>query len=495
VSNLRARTLLSLSALCASLALAPAAYSATPATPAMPPAPAASAPPAASGASATSAPSAAELDAAIAKLADGDAEIRKLAARTLSSTPAEALPLLEVRVLRAPEGGTGPIWLTYDKLRKSLPPGTKEDDFDWAQAAAGAGNTPGARGLALIAAGMRAAERQGGVIGARLLVKLSVEHKGIFKPLATAALKRMGDHAVAALVEVRRDPDKDLRNFANKLLDGMGRFLPQDAVQVKDPQSLADVLVAFGKAKDPDALRVVISYLNADRVAVRDSARWAIAQFGADAKPILKETYEAFSGEKVSDDLPADKLLASLLGAYDKVRLAEVFHLLDEGIAHRDAGRLEEAIASFDALLARAPTFDRRAELAPAYFELGKRTAAKDRTQGRVLMSKAARLATGTPLSASIEAELAFLEAQDLLDHGVADTALLRKVVQLDPNHQGARDLLTRLESEERVRDDRFRRWAGAGAAGLVAALLAVLLVGRGKKAPPPSPRRPVRVA
>lgn len=479
------RNAFALVALSASLALASPASAAVP-TP----------PPAAPSASASSTLGAAEIDATIARLADADAEIRKGAARALSSTPVDALPLLEVRVLRAPDGGTGPIWLTYDKLKKSLPAGTKEDDFDWSTAAAGAGNGPGPRGLALIAAGMRAAERQGGVVGARLLVKLTAEHKGIFKPLSTSALKRMGDHAVAALIEVRRDPDKDLRNLANKLLDGMGRFLPQDAVQVKDPQSLAEVLVAFGKTKDPDALRVVISYLNADRVAVRDSARWAVAQYGDGAKPLLKETYEAFSGEKVSDDVAADKLLSSLLGAYDKVRLAEVFHLLDEGIAHRDAGRLEEAVTAFDALLARAPTFDRRAELAPPYFELGKRAGAKDRTQGRVLMSKAARLAAGTPLSASIEAELTFLDAQDLLERGVADTALLRKVVQLDPNHQGARDLLTRLESEERVRDDRFRRWAGAGAAGLVAALLAVLLVGRGKKAPPPqSPRRPVRVA
>ena len=453
-------------------------------------------PPASSASSPSALPSvgAADLDGHIAKLADADPEVRRAAARALASTPGDALPLLEVRLLRAPEGGTGPIWLTYDKLRKAIPPGTKEDDFDFVDAAAGAGNGNGPRGLALVLAGMRAAERQGGVLGARVLVKLTLEHKGIFKPLATAALKRMGDHAVAALVEVRRDPDKDLRNLSNKLLDGMGRFLAQDAVQVKDPQSLADVLVAFGKAKDPDALRVVISNLNADRVAVRDAARWSIAQYGADAKPLLKETYEAFSGEKVSDDWAAEKLLGALLGAYDKVRLAEVYHLLDEGIAHRDAGRLDEAVASFDALLARAPTFERRAELAPPYFELAKRTVAKDRAQGRVLMAKAARLAFGTPLSASVEAELTFLDAQELLEHGVADTALLRKVIELDPNHAGARDLLGRLESEERVRDDRFRRWAGALAAGVVAAIAAVMLIGRGRREAP-RPRRPIRVA
>jgi tetratricopeptide (TPR) repeat protein len=466
------------------------AVTSSPALAATPPAP----PPASAAASATPSVGAADIDARIAKLADGDVEVRRTAARALSSTPGDALPLLEVRLLRAPEGGTGPIWLTYDKLRKAIPPGTKEEDFDFVDAAVVAGNGNGPRGLALLLAGIRAAERQGGVIGARVLVKLTGEHKGIFKPLAIAALKRMGDHAVAALVEVRRDPDKDLRNLSNKLLDGMGRFLAQDAVQVKDPQSLADVLVAFGKTKDPDALRVVISYLNADRVAVRDAARWSVAQYGADAKPLLKETYEAFSGEKVGDETSADKLLGSLLGAYDKVRLAEVYRLLDEGIAHRDAGRLDEAVASFDALLARAPTFERRAELAPPYFELGKRTAAKDRVQGRALMAKAARLAAGTPLAASIDAELTFLDAQDLLERGVADTALLRKVVELDPNHTGARDLLGRLESEERVRDDRFRRWAGAAAAGVVAALAAILLVGRGKKEPP-RPRRAARAA
>ncbi len=440
--------------------------------------------------SASASVGAAEIDAAIAHLAAGDVAVRRAAARALASTPADALPVLEKRLLAAPEGGTGPIWVTYDRLRKSVPPGVKDEELDLVEAAVVAGNGAGPCGLALMLAGMRSAERQGGVVGARVLVKLAVEHKGIFKPLVTAALKRMGDHAVAALVEVRRDPDKDLRNFSNRVLDGMGRFLPQDAVQVKDPQSLADVLVAFGKTKDPDALRVVINYLNADRVAVRDAARWAIAQYGADAKPLLKETYEAFSSEKVGDDWTAEKLLSSLLGAYDKVRLAEVYRLLDEGVAARDAGRLEDAVGSFDALLARAPTFDRRAELAPAYFELGKRVVAKDPQRGRALLAKAARLAVGTPLAATIDAELTFCDAQVLLDHGVADTAMLRKVLALDPSHSGAKELLARLDAEERVRDDRFRRWAGALAAGLVAALAAVMLVGRGRKLPT-APHRP----
>ena len=313
--------------------------------------------------------SAKDLDAAIGRLADPNPLLRRAAAQSIINTPPDALALLEARLLRPQEAGPGPMWLVLDKARKSVSPqgaaaaggGGAEVDGDLLDAVVIAGTTPAHRSLALLLSGVRACERQASVAGARVLVRLAVENKGLLKSTVTAALKRMGDHAVAALVEVRKDPDKDLRGWANKTLDALGKFLPSDAVQVRDPQALADVLVAFGKTRDPDAIRVVISYLNADRAPVRDAARWSIAQFGNEAKTQLKEAYDNFTGDRAGDDWPAERTLKALLTAYDKVRLAEVFKLLDEGTAHRDAGRLEEAVASYDALLARAPTFERRA--------------------------------------------------------------------------------------------------------------------------------------
>ena len=448
--------------------------------------------------------SARELDAAIARLGDPDVTIRHAAAYAIVHTPGDALPLLEVRMLRAPEAGPGPMWLALDKARKSLGSGKdapkdgkdakEESPSELLAAVVDSGNGPGARALSLLLAGMQACETLGGVAGARVLVHLAVENKGLLKTTVTNALRRMGDHAVAALVEVRRAEDKDLRTWANRTLDSLGKFLPSDAVQVKDPQALADVLVAFGKIKDPDAMRVIITYLDADRAQVREAARWAIAQFGHDAKAPLKEAYDNFTGDKAGDDWPADKTLGALVAAYDKVRLAEVYKLLDEGIAHRDAGRLEEAVASFDALLARAPTFERKAELAPTYVDLAHKKLPTDRAAGHALLAKALRLAAGTNIAAPIESELDYLDAAELLEHGVADTTLLERALQLDANNAPARDLLTRLQNDAEARESRLRRWAASGAVGIVAALAAIMFLGRKPKKPRATPPRPIRI-
>jgi tetratricopeptide (TPR) repeat protein len=463
--------------LCAVLLLAAPVHAATPAPPA-------------SGQEA----SAAELDGQVAKLADANAMIRLAAGEAIALTPADSFAALEARLQRTPEANSGPMWVVLDKARKALPDTATESDV--LKEVLTAGSSPAHRSVALFLAGIRACEKQGGTPGARVLVRLSVDHKGIFKPFTVAALKRMGDHSVAALVELRRDTDKDLRTFANKTLDGMGKFLPSDAVQVHDPQSLADVLAAFGKSKDPDAMRAIVPYLNADRAPVRDAARAALGAYGEAARPILDETYSQYTGDKPGADWSAKKILDSLLVAYDKVRLADVFKLFDEGIAHRDKGELEEAIASFDQLLARAPQFERRAELAPAYLDLARKKEG-DRAASRLLYAKAARLAAGTPLAASIDAELLVLDTQEQLDRGIADTSLLHKALALDPNNAKAKELLARIESDFHGKDDTFRRLALAGFVGIVVTILAILFVGRkpaAKKDPPAPPRRPIRI-
>ena len=169
--------------------------------------------------------------------------------------------------------------------------------------------------------------------------------------------------------------------------------------------------------------------------------------------------------------------------AHDKVRLADVFKLFDEGKAHRDAGRLEEAVASYDALLARAPLFERRAELAGAYVDLARKKESTDRPAARAHYAKAARLAAGTPLGATIDADVAYLDTLDLLDRGVADPSLLQRALASAPDHARCRELLARMDADSRRADDRLRRYALAGGAELLTAILALLFVG--KKSPP----------
>jgi hypothetical protein len=86
------------------------------------------------------------------------------------------------------------------------------------------------------------------------------------------------------------------------------------------------------------------------------------------------------------------------------------------------------------------------------------------------------------------------LDTRELLDRGVADTSLLLKALANDPGHARARDLLQRIENDTRAREDRFRRFAIAGFAGILVTLAAILFLGRKSPTPPPSPRRPIRI-
>jgi hypothetical protein len=435
----------------------------------------------------------AEIDAAIASLADANPLVRKTAAASLADLPGDVVGALEPRLLRTPEANPGPMWQALDRARKSL--AKDADERALAIAVAMESGSATNRSLALLLAGIHACEKQGQLAGARVLVRLLAAHKAVVKGPARAALERMGDGAVAALIEGRKSDDRDQRQTVSKLLDAMGRFLPSDAVAVRDPQALADVLTAFGKTKDVDAARVIVSYLNADRAPVREAARWSIAQLGEQAKPALKDAYETFSNEKAGDDWSAERLQKELLAAYDRVRLAEVFKLLDEGVASRDAGHLDQAIASFDALLARAPSFERRAELAPAYVDLAHAKQATDRKAAHALLAKAARLAAGTPLGPTIESELLVLEAQDLLDSGVVDTSLLDRALALDPANQHAREMKSRWTADEVARGAQLRRVLWASAAGVLATVLALLFVGRRRSVGPGDRTRRPRAA
>lgn len=49
----------------------------------------------------------------------------------------------------------------------------------------------------------------------------------------------------------------------------------------------------------------------------------------------------------------------------DKVRLQEVYSLLDEGKTKESSGKLADAIADYDKVLARQPLLDRRREMVP----------------------------------------------------------------------------------------------------------------------------------
>jgi tetratricopeptide (TPR) repeat protein len=294
-------------------------------------------------------------------------------------------------------------------------------------------------------------------------------------------MKAMGDRAVAALIEARRDPSNETRTWASNLLEAMGKRTPGEAVQVKDNQALADVLGAYAGIKDLDALPVVLSFVSSDRAQVRAAARAATLAYGQDALWKLREAYAALMGEQAPEGIAAVDLAKKLFDAYDRFRLQEVYALLARGLAEQKDDKLATAIADFDEVLARQPMLDRRAEMVPAYVVYGESLEPTDRAAALATLRKALRLDEGGPQSSHVRSEIEYLEGEDLLAHGIADTEPFEQALALDPQNAHARAELDRLHVETESSRTRGWRLAAAGAV-LVAALAGIAFLGNRRK-------------
>jgi tetratricopeptide (TPR) repeat protein len=266
-------------------------------------------------------------------------------------------------------------------------------------------------------------------------------------------------------------------------LESMGKRVPGDAVQTKDNQVLADVLRAFANVHDMDALPVLLSFVNSDRIQVRAAAREALLQFGQDAVWKLREAYANVTGKPAAEGVPAVQIAKDLFTAYDKLRLQEVYGLLDEGLAKEKDGKHDEAVAAFDKVLARQPMLDRRGEMVPAYVALAQSVEESDPPRSLALFRKAARLWPESPRANQIEAEIAYLEGKELLSRGIADTTPFKRALTLDPSHDKARTELNRLETNIEERQERLRALAAAGVVVLVAVVGILLFGGRRRAA------------
>jgi tetratricopeptide (TPR) repeat protein len=295
-------------------------------------------------------------------------------------------------------------------------------------------------------------------------------------------MKALGERGVAALIEARKDPNAETRTWAANVLDTLNKRLPSDAVQTKNNQVLADVLRAYGTVKDLDALPVVLSFVNSDRAQVRAAAREALTGYGQEAIWKIREAYTALTGKPAPEALNAQQLAKELFDAYDRFRLQEVYALLDDGVAKGREGKLDEAVAIFDTVLARQPMLDRRGEMVQGYLDYARSIEDKDRPAAVADLRRALRLDERGPLANRVKSEIAYLEAEDLAARSIADAELLRQAVTLDPDNARARAELSRIESDQDSKDARVKRFAAAGAVFALAVAGIIVFGGRRRR-------------
>jgi tetratricopeptide (TPR) repeat protein len=324
----------------------------------------------------------------------------------------------------------------------------------------------------------------------RELVNVYIYFGDLFRIDVQHMLSRLGDRAVPALIEARKHDAEKVRRWAARQLDAIGKAVPGETVQILDQEVLADVLRAYGRTRDIDALRVVVSFTSSDRLLIREAAREALVNYGDAALWQLREAFENLTGKRPPAGTPWDKLALELFETHDRGRLEEIFGTFEEGLARFKEGKLDEMATHFDAVLARAPTFERKGEMVEGYLALARKNEDSDLSRALLCARKALRLDPANPQAKGIESYILTLESEQLAQSGLTDTAPLRRALELDPNNARARTTLARLESNPAARAHGGYRYLAAGVIGLVG-ILAALLVGFRRHDPPPRPPAP----
>jgi tetratricopeptide (TPR) repeat protein len=424
--------------------------------------------------------SAEELERLLTPLGADDAATRKSAAKSLGELGPEAVPAITKKLAELRKTSTPAVVAAM----KSAKDAKDAKDLCDALLDRPASET-GAKTALVTAALIRALAHAGTTPAVRQLVKVAGDHGGAFRPEVTRQIRALGDRALPALIETRKDGSPDLRHWAYGQLEGMGKRIPGDAVQTHDNQVLADVLHAYGAIHDLDAVPVILSFVSSDRVQVRSAARESLTSFGQDAVWKLREAYANLTGKSAPDGWSAAEVAKELFAAYDRVRLQDVYGLLEDGLAKQKDGKLDEAIASFDKVLARQPMLDRRAETVPANVEKAEKLAQNDPVAALALLRKAERLAPDGPRVAQVKAEIAYLEGEDLVARGIPDSEPFKRALVLDPTHAKARAELERLSATTADRQSRTRNVAAAAGCLLLGVIALLLFGGRRKRRRP----------
>jgi tetratricopeptide (TPR) repeat protein len=330
------------------------------------------------------------------------------------------------------------------------------------------------RHLVTVLALSRMLETVGTVEAVRGLVDVYARFGEFLRITTQNALSRLGDKAVPALIEAERHPAEKISKWAVRQLDMLGKRIPSETVQTQDQAVLADVLRAYGRTRNPDAVRIVVSFVSSERAQVREAARQAVALLGEVGTWQLRDTYENVVGKKPPRDWSWERTARELFGEFDRLRVAQVGKLFEEGKAARAAGDFEKMRQSFDKLLAHDPGFEERAELAAGYVAFAKATQDKSRDAAIASLRRAERLEPTLKEAVSLRLTL---EAEALEERGIADSTLLERAIEQDPRNARARAALARFERGEPKRSESTRFVAAGSILALALAAIGYLLL------------------
>jgi tetratricopeptide (TPR) repeat protein len=436
-----------------------------------------------------------ELAAWLEQLVSRDPSVRKTAAASLDRASPAMLPAITERLLQLSQSAdragmaaviaetVKPRYVDRDEIAGRLPDGGFHPASDWwlLVTASPAPERGPWRDLVSILGLSRLLATIGTTPAVRELGSVFVTYGELLRSDLERQLVTMGDRAVPALIEMRRGESKEQRAWALKLLEALGKAIPGEAVQTGDDQRLAEVLLAYGRAREVDAARVILSFANSDRRQIREAARQAVLLLADSGFAPVRESYENMMNQKPPEAWGWEVTARELFRVFDRVRLVEAYALMDEGLAAFRQQDPQKAAAAFDRALARDPTFEKRAEMAPGYLAFARTLKKDDPSRAMANLRKAMRVDPSGPVARQAESELLVLQAKDRAGHGIVDDGSLRRALELDPDNADARAELLRIEAESEGRSGGLA-WYFFGALGALlaaGALAAAIAHGR----------------
>jgi len=432
----------------------------------------------------------ADVDALLGRIVGAEATDRESAVRELLEAEPKQVSAIRFRIASIAESADKEamkrlLLKTRGELRG------KKDDDESDKPGAGAGvdylgrlaekaepKSDAWRNLVSVLALARMLESTGNVESVRGLVDVYARFGEFLRITIQNTLARLGDKAVPALIEAERHPAEKISKWAVRQLDMLGKGIPSEAVQTQDQAVLADVLRAYGRTRNPDAVRIVVSFANSERAQVREASRQGVALMGEVASWQLRDTYENVVGKKPPRDWAWERTARELFAEFDRLRFARVGELFEAGRAARAKGDLPAMRDSFDKLLAHDPNFEQRAELAAGYVAFAQATQDKSRPDAIAALRRAERL---DPTLKGVTSLRLALEAEALEERGIADSTLLERALEADPQNARAKSAITRFERGEPKRSENARVIAGASILAAAALAIAFILLKRPK--------------
>ncbi len=431
-----------------------------------------------------------EMDALLGRLTDGTASARRAAAdEIVRSLEVDDIPAIRQRLLAPPRFDLEQLRLKIIRAVRTVTATRPNADYDLLQLLLEAPRSPDMDWAVERVVLARALGPLPSADAGRAILAFAAAHNAIFRQEVGRIVRgQMRDYIVPALIEFRR-PSELMRIFLTQLREQLRRVTPGQTVQLRDNALLAEVLRAYGSIRLPEAMQVVVSFVNNDRTQVREAARAATAQYGRDAIHALRASYEIYEGRGPDPAWGWERVATELYAAYDRRRADEVVARFTQGLTAAREGRPDDMLGHFRWVLARHPDFPRRAEMVAPLVAHAEALQARDGRLAEPVWRLALWVDPEGANARRARAAILFLDAERALARGVAEPELYRAVLRVDPSHALARTQLDRVAQDAVLRARARRRMLAAGAI-LALALGGLWALLQMRSSPPRSGRR-----